>query len=187
MRIRSLVLYAALGLAANAGLSPVGAADLAALEAARTGDMRKIALSSDPPPVSAAALEDENGEARSLAEWKGKPILLNFWATWCAPCREEMPSLERLQQKMADRPFEVVTVATGRSNATGVAKFLDEIGVTGLPRLRDPKMQVARDMGVLGLPVSVLIDAEGKEVARLIGDADWDTPEAIAVIEALMK
>lgn len=185
MRIRSLVLYAALGLAVNT--PHVFAADLAAMEAARAGDMRKLTLSSDPPDVSHAPLEDESGNPRSLSEWQGKPVLINFWATWCAPCREEMPSLERLQKKMADTPFEVVTVATGRSDARGVDKFLNEIGVTELPRLRDPKMQMARDMGVLGLPVSVLVDADGKEVARLIGDADWDTPEAVAIIETLIQ
>ena len=185
MRIRSLVLYAALGLGVNT--PHVFAADLPAMEAARAGDMRKLTLSANPPDLSSAALEDEAGNPRSIAEWRGKPVLINFWATWCAPCREEMPSLERLQKKMADTPFEVVTVATGRSDARGVDKFLNEIGVTELPRLRDPKMQMARDMGVLGLPVSVLVDADGREVARLIGDADWDTPEAAAIIEALIR
>ena len=183
MRIRSLVLYAALGLGVNT--PHVFAADLAAMEAARAGDMRKLTLSANPPDISSAALEDEAGNPRSIAEWQGKPVLINFWATWCAPCREEMPALDRLQAELGGDDFEVVTIATGRNAVERIDDFYAEVGVENLPVLLDPRQQVAREMGVVGLPVTVLIDREGREVARYLGDAEWDSDAAKTLVTQL--
>jgi thiol-disulfide isomerase/thioredoxin len=120
-----------------------------------------------------------------LADYAGEPVVLNFWATWCAPCREEMPSLDRLQAEMGDR-LEVVTVATGPNSPAGIRRFFEEEGIANLPMLTDPKQELARGMAVLGLPVTVILDAQGREIARLTGGAEWDTPEAKEVLEAIL-
>jgi thiol-disulfide isomerase/thioredoxin len=128
-------------------------------------------------------LDAVDGE-HSLAEYKGKWVVLNFWATWCAPCRAEMPSLDRLQA--AHPELAVVPVATGRNAVEQITRFYDEAGVKNLPVLRDPKSGLARAMGVLGLPVTIILDPEGREVARLIGDAEWDSEDANAVLAAFI-
>jgi thiol-disulfide isomerase/thioredoxin len=171
-----LVVYMALALGANAGL-----ADVAAL---REGDMKKLALHEAPVAVPDAVLLDAGDGEHSLAEYQGKWVVLNFWATWCAPCRREMPSLDRLQSAMPE--IAVVPVATGRNAVEGIERFFDLVGVTDLPILRDPKSELSRGMGILGLPVTVILNPEGQEVARLIGDAEWDSDNAKAVLAALV-
>lgn len=175
--IFAVVLYAALGLTANA--------DTAALNDLREGAMRKLQFHEAPRPVPGAVLLDAADGEHSLADYRGKYVLLNFWATWCAPCRQEMPSLDRLQAEMGGADFAVVTVATGRNPVPAIRKFFDEIAVEHLPILRDPKQTFARDMAVLGLPSTILIDRDGNEIARLIGDAEWDSDSAKAIIGAL--
>ena len=175
---RGLVaLYTALTLLANPAL-----ADTEAAEAARAGDMKKLNFHAEPKAGGSEAFETFEGEPASLADYEGKWALVNFWATWCAPCREEMPALDAIQQ---DGAAEVVTVATGRNSIDGIERFFDETGIEALPILLDPQQSQARQMAVLGLPVTVLIDAEGREVARLTGGAHWDSPEARDVIDAL--
>ena len=179
--LQSLVLYLALMLSANAGM-----ADTAALEALRDGDMKKLTFHAERPPVSDLAFQTADGGTGTLADYRGKVVLLNFWATWCAPCRKEMPALQALQSALGGDDFQVVTLATGRNSPDGIAKFFAEAGVTDLPRHQDPKQAIAREMGVLGLPISVLIDREGNEVARLIGDADWASESAQAIVRAMI-
>jgi thiol-disulfide isomerase/thioredoxin len=147
------------------------------------GDMKKLALV-EPAALPEAVLLDQAEAPRSLADYKGRWVVLNFWATWCPPCRAEMPSLAGLQAAMPE--IAVVPVATGRNSVVGIQKFFAEAGIEGLPVLRDPQAELARQMGVLGLPVTLIVDPEGREVARLIGDADWDAPEALAAIRAVM-
>jgi thiol-disulfide isomerase/thioredoxin len=176
MRKLLLVLYTGLALGANPGL-----ADVAAL---REGDMKKLALHEVPVTLPEAVLLDATDGEHALANYKGKWVVLNFWATWCAPCRHEMPSLDRLQTAMPE--IAVVPVATGRNAVTGIERFFEEAGVKALPILRDPKSDLARAMGVLGLPVTVILNPEGQEVARLIGDAEWDSESAKAILATLV-
>ncbi len=171
-----MVLYTALTLGAN-----MAAADVAAL---RDGDMKKLAIHASPAPVPDAVLLDAADAEHSLTEFKGKWVVLNFWAIWCAPCRQEMPSLDRLQAAMPE--LAVVPVATGRNAVEGIERFFAEAGVQNLPILRDPKSDLSRAMGVLGLPVTVILNPDGQEVARLIGDAEWDSDSAKAVLAAMM-
>ncbi|MFN7222594.1 MAG: TlpA family protein disulfide reductase [Paracoccaceae bacterium] len=169
------VLYTALALGANPVL-----ADVAAL---RDGDMKKLALHADPVAVSDVTLLDAADAPTSLANYKGKWIVLNFWATWCAPCRHEMPSLDRLQAAMPD--IAVLPVATGRNAVPAIEKFYAEAGISHLPILRDPKSELSRSASVMAVPVTLILNPEGQEVARLIGDADWDSDSAKAVLTAL--
>ncbi|MGH1355994.1 MAG: TlpA family protein disulfide reductase [Thalassovita sp.] len=180
-RIYRFVLYTALAFGANASL----AAD-AALEALRVGDMKKLNLHSTVKQVPDTVFFAEDGTEMTLATYQGKTVLLNFWATWCAPCREEMPSLAALQDEFGGEDFDVVTIATGRNPPPAMKKFFDEINVTNLPLHRDPKQALARKMAVLGLPVTVILNAEGQEIGRLLGDADWHSQEARALIAALL-
>ena len=183
--IRLLTLY--LALLAGANTAAADTADTATLEALREGDMKKLVFHSDPQPVSEAAFELADGAGTAtLADYRGRYVLLNFWATWCAPCRKEMPTLSALQTEFGGEAFEVLTLATGRNNPAGITKFFDKIEVSNLPRHQDPKGAVARDMAVLGLPITVLIDPEGREVARLRGDADWHSDSARAIVAALL-
>ena len=176
MRKFLVVLYTALMLGANPA-----AADVKAL---LDGDMKKLMVLDAPVAVPEAVLLDaEEGEHR-LSDYRGKWVVLNFWATWCAPCRREMPSLERLQAAMPE--LAVVPVATGRNAVEGIKRFFEEAGVKTLPILRDPQSQLAHALGVMGLPVTVILNPEGQEVARLIGDAEWDSDSAKAVLGALM-
>nr|WP_243403626.1 TlpA disulfide reductase family protein [Shimia abyssi] len=152
----------------------------------RSGDMRKLNFHSDPRALSTKSFTTDDGGEAVLADYEGKVILLNFWATWCAPCRHEMPMLSALQSELGGEDFEVVTLATGRNLVPAMQRFFDDIGVTNLPLHRDPKQLVARDMGVFGLPVTVIIDREGREIARLQGDADWSSDNARAILSAVI-
>ncbi len=182
MRLLPFVLYTALAL----GATPPAQGDPAALAALQTGAMRTLVLHPEPRPLPEAALLDAAGAARSLADWRGRVVLVNFWATWCPPCRDEMPSLGALQAALGGADFAVLPVATGRNPVPAIRRFYAEAGVEALPILRDPAMALARGMAVMGLPVSVLLDRDGREVARLTGHADWAAPEALALIAAVI-
>ena len=168
------VVYTAFACGANAG----------SLDGLLVEDMNKLAVAAAPVALPEAEVLDASDGVHSLAEYKGKWVVLNFWATWCAQCRKEMPSLQRLQVAMPE--IAVVPVATGRNAVEQITKFYAEAGVTTLPVLRDPKAGLAHAMGIMGLPVTVILNPEGQEVARLIGDAEWDSAAALAVLRALI-
>ncbi|MEO9824726.1 MAG: TlpA disulfide reductase family protein [Paracoccaceae bacterium] len=175
------VLYTALMLCAN-----TAAADTAALEALREGTMKKLRFV-EPVAVTDTMFTHADGGEHTLAQFQGKHIVLNFWATWCAPCRKEMPMLSELQTEFGGETFEIVTIATGRNELAGIRRFFDEVSVDNLPIYLDPRQKLAREMGVLGLPVTLVIDPEGFEIARMIGDAEWNGESAKAIIKALIE
>jgi thiol-disulfide isomerase/thioredoxin len=168
----------ALGAIIAAGTAFADIADL------RVGEMRKLAIHDAPVAVPEIGLVTQDDASAALKDHAGKWVLVNFWATWCAPCRHEMPSLDRLQVAMPE--LVVVPVATGRNAVEGIKRFYGEAGVTHLPILRDPKSELARAMGVLGLPITVILNPQGEEVARLIGDAEWDSADAQAILRAFI-
>ena len=178
--LRSALLYTALVLGANAALA--GEVDW---QAAKEAGLTKLVPTENAQPIPDTPFSDPEGGSHTLADYKGKVVLVNFWATWCAPCREEMPSLDQLQADLGGDDFQVVTIATGRNPPDSITRFFEETEVKNLPVLLDPKQQLARQMGVVGLPVSVLLDRDGNEVARLMGDADWASEPAQNVIRQL--
>lgn len=181
------LLYAALAVFANvepgAALSPE---QRAGIEALRAGDMRKLILADDPKPAPELAFQSREGQETTLSASNGKVRLVNFWATWCAPCREEMPSLEALQNALGGDDFTVLAIATGRNPPEAIDRFSEAAGLTTLPIWLDPQSRLAWGMGVAGLPVTVLLDREGREVARLTGGADWSTAEAQGILKKLI-
>jgi thiol-disulfide isomerase/thioredoxin len=174
------LLYTATMALANPAL-----ADVAAAQAAATGDMKKLVWHESPEMASETGFITFDEQPLTLAEWQGKWVVVNFWATWCAPCKKEMPMLSDLQADMGGEGFEVLTIATSRNAPAAMQDFFDEIGVDNLPLHRDPKSALARSMGVLGLPVTLILNPEGQEVARLTGEADWASEEARAMLKAL--
>lgn len=176
--LRTAVLYAGLALLANPA-----AADVGKLVSLATGELGRIQFHAEPRPLEASAFLDANGGAASLADYRGKHVLLNFWALWCAPCVKEMPALNALDGAVGGS-FEVVTLATGRNARPAVDVFFADKKLDNLPKLFDPKMQVARDVGALGLPVTIFVDPDGHEVARAIGDFEWDSAASQKLIKA---
>ena len=159
--------------------------DFTAFAEMREGDMLKLQFGAD--RGSDVVFTSEDGGDITLSEYAGKHVVLNFWATWCAPCRHEMPHLSELQAELGGDNFEVVTVATGVNQRPAMERFLAEIGVDNLPKHTDGNSALARDMGVIGLPVTLILDPEGQEIARLIGDADWASDNAKDILRALIE
>ena len=161
-------------------------ANFSTIEELREGDMKKLNFTAPQPFVETAFL-DEDGQPMTFEAFKGQYTVVNFWATWCAPCRKEMPTLEALDKAFEGKGLDVVTIATGRNPAPAIDKFFTDIGVENLTKYLDPKQALARDMAVLGLPATVILNRDAQEIARLTGDADWDAPEAIAILTALVE
>lgn len=136
-----------------------------------------------PRPLPELAFEDGEGRRRTLADFRGKIVLLNVWATWCVPCREEMPALDRLQQKLGGPGFEVVAMSIDADGPAAVKSFYDEIGIQALAIYVDPKSRATANLAILGIPTTLLIDRQGREIGRRTGPAQWDGAEAVRMIE----
>jgi peroxiredoxin len=126
-----------------------------------------------------------DGSSLALADLRGWVVLLNFWATWCVPCREEMPAMERLYQRFKDRGFIVLVISVDAPGSSRVVSFAKELGLT-YPIGLDPKMALARRYGVRGLPASFLLDRTGAVVGRALGAREWDSPAAHGAVEWLL-
>ncbi len=125
---------------------------------------------------------DVHGKPMSLEDFKGKTVLLNLWATWCVPCREEMPTLDRLQSKLGGSGFEVVALSIDQEGPVVVKEFYEELGVEHLRIYVDDRIRAPALLGVIGIPATLLIGREGSEIGRLLGPAEWDSDEAVAAI-----
>ncbi len=141
-----------------------------------------FALHDEPTPVPGVRFQTADGAPLSLADFRGKLVLLNVWATWCAPCRKEMPTLDSLQTRLGSETFEVVALSIDRGGLGPVQKFYSEIGIGNLKIYLDPSDGVTRTLGLFGLPTTLLIDPQGQEIGRLVGPAEWDSPETIELI-----
>lgn len=164
------------------------AATLERLAPLARGEVAALIVAEESQPIPQFSFTDEAGGQRSIADFRGRTVLLNLWATWCVPCREEMPTLDRLQADLGDDGFEVVAVNIDTEARERADAFLDEIGVRHLTRYADPTMgtfTALKKAGlVVGLPASVLIAADGCRLAHINGPAAWDSPDAKAVIAA---
>lgn len=164
------------------GDSPSGGPVTADKQAAAASS-RSFVIHETPRPLPEIKFEDGNGEALTLADLRGKTVLLNIWATWCVPCREEMPTLDALEAELGGPAFEVVPLSVDRAGPEVVRKFYAEIGIVHLGLYIDASMRASFDLQAPGLPTTLLIDSEGRELGRLVGPAEWDTPEMIAFLK----
>ncbi len=171
------------GLLAAAGLVAASWTTAAAQEQAR-----KFIMHDAPKPIAALRFDDGQGQDRSLADFRGKIVLLNIWATWCVSCRKEMPALDRLQAALGGGgEFEVVPLSIDRGGVDVVGKFFAEVGIQKLATYLDGSGKAMRELGVIGLPTTLIVDQEGREIGRLIGPAEWDAPDMIEFVGCIIS
>lgn len=151
------------------------------------GEMLTFVYARKPEPVPAFKFADESGAEKTLDAWKGKVVLLNLWASWCAPCRKEMPALDRLQKELGGNGFEVIALSVDRGGAPVSRKFLNETKVENLKLYTESTSRSVGTLRAAGLPTTLLIDREGREIGRLAGPAEWDSADAKRLIGDALK
>ncbi len=166
--------------------SPALAEGTNALRAAATGPMKRLSVKNARADVGDLVLYDGEGKPHALKEWKGRVLLVNFWASWCFPCRKEMPKIAALQKAFPRETFLIIAASEDRKGYTWAKEELEDLKASNLFLLMDDGAKALLKLGERGLPVTILVDKQGREAARLIGPAEWDSPEAKAVIKALI-
>lgn len=183
----ALALYG-IGAADKAFACSASSETLAAVNAAAKGELAAMKAGPEPRPLPPLAFKDAAGADVGLDRFKGKIVLLNLWATWCAPCKKEMPALDRLQAEKGGADFEVVAVSLDFGTPDKPKKFLEEIGAKSLAFYMDPSGKLLPTLKKIdratGLPTTLLIDREGCEMAHLPGPAEWASEDGKRVIEA---
>lgn len=178
---------AAIGAIGGAVAAPLTPEDRAEFKAAAAEALPKMVVHKEPRAPLSKGFQDGEDRAVSLADYAGRVIVLNVWATWCPPCRKEMPSIDRLAKAVEGEDVAVIALSTDRGGADPVRRFFEEIGVEHLGIFVDRRGKLPREAAVIGLPATLILDREGREVARLTGDAEWDTPEVIALVRRLAE
>ncbi|MDZ7629713.1 MAG: TlpA disulfide reductase family protein [Parvularculaceae bacterium] len=152
-----------------------------------SGAMEKFVFAAAPRQAPAEPFLHDGAET-TLAAFRGRTVLVNFWATWCAPCLKELPSLDALQREMGGKEFTVIAVAADPKGPDVAQAFLDKLGVGAIALSADPDLSlVIATGGSAQLPLSILYDAKGREIGRLLGDADWSSAEARALVSAAIQ
>jgi thiol-disulfide isomerase/thioredoxin len=185
------VFYGVGGLKRGAGGDSAcsGAVDLAKKIAPLAhGEVAALTMAASPLRLPDLAFDDANGRPKKLSDWRGKTVLLNLWATWCVPCRKEMPALDELQAKLGGKDFEVVAVNIDTRDPEKPKNFLKDSNLTKVAYFHDQKAKVFQDLKnigrALGMPTSVLVDPQGCEIATIAGPAEWASEDAIKLIKA---
>lgn len=177
----ALAAIAIVGMIYFGGSTPTSAPDGGGQ--AETASSRSFVMHEEPRPLPELRFEGGDGQQLTLADFRGRTVLLNIWATWCVPCREEMPTLDALEAELGGPAFEVVPLSVDRAGPEVVRKFYAEIGIQHLGLYIDASMRASFDLQAPGLPTTLLIDSDGQELGRLVGPAEWDTSEMIAFLE----
>lgn len=184
-------LYGAAGPAGNSGACPADKTVLDRVRPLAKGEVAGLAVPETSRKLPDLAFKGPNGEAMTLAAFKGRTVLLNLWATWCVPCRQEMPALDRLQAELGGPAFEVLAINIDTRNLDKPQAWLNEAGIRRLARYADPEAKVFQDLKqagkVVGLPTSILVDGAGCEIATLNGAAEWSSREAVAFVGAALR
>lgn len=154
------------------------------------GEVAALAPASTPIPLATLAFRDADGKERTLADWKNRTVLLNLWATWCVPCKKEMPALDELQKALGGPDFEVVAVNIDTRNPEKAKAWLTDTGIASLAYYADNNAKIFQELKekgrAFGMPTTILIDKNGCEVATLAGPAEWASGDAIAFIKAAL-
>ncbi len=178
------------GAGGNSGACAASRPTAARLAPFAKGEVAAMSVRPDPGALPNLSFAKPDGAPVTLADFRGRKVLLNLWATWCAPCRKEMPALDALQAQLGGADFEVVSINIDQRGADRPAKFLDDIGVARLVRYADPSARVFSDLKsagkAFGMPTTILIDANGCELANLAGPAEWASGDAVAFVKAAL-
>jgi thiol-disulfide isomerase/thioredoxin len=154
------------------------------------GEVAAVSMAKTPLKVPAFAFQDASGARKTIDDFRGKTVLLNLWATWCTPCREEMPTLEALERKKGGADFQVVAVNIDTRDPEKPKAWLKEVGIDGLAYYADPEARAFQELKAVGrafgMPTTMLIDSNGCEIGTLAGPAHWASDDAIKMIEAAM-
>jgi thiol-disulfide isomerase/thioredoxin len=153
----------------------------------KLGEMAAFVMKKPPEPVPDITFQDASGKDVTLASFKGKTILLNLWATWCGPCREEMPALNTLQKELGGAKFEVVALSLDHGGYAASRKFLDDLKATDVKLYADATAKQGMALRLIGMPTSILINKDGMEVGRLAGSAKWDSADAKKLVESAIN
>ena len=155
------------------------------------GEVAALTMAAKPLKLPDLTFEDSSGQPKKLSDWQGKTVLVNLWATWCVPCRREMPALDRLQTKLKGPNFEVVAINIDTRDPEKPRNFLKDANLTAIGFFSDEKAKVFQDLkGIgraLGMPTSVLVDGKGCEIATIAGPAEWDSDDAVKLIRAAVS
>ena len=155
------------------------------------GEVAALTMATEPLRLPDLAFEDAKGKPKKLSDWRGRTVLVNLWATWCVPCRKEMPALEGLQAKLGGPNFDVVAINIDTRDPEKPKNFLKEANLTRLSYFSDQNAKVFQDLKAigraLGMPTSVLVDGQGCEIGTIAGPAEWDSDDAVKLITAAIK
>ena len=151
------------------------------------GPRSGVGWANSPEPVPEIRFQGADGELHTLSDFRGKVVLLNVWATWCAPCRKEMPALDRLQQTLGGAEFEVIALSIDSGGAAAVRRFYDEIGIRSLALYVDSTMAASGKLRTVGIPTTLLLDREGRERWHKTGPEEWDSPEIVESLRAKLR
>ncbi len=186
MKLYIILIYATFILYANLSFSHERK-DLEYLQEILTGPLQKIILNKKPIKVQEITIVDINNVSKTI-DFKDKNVtLINFWATWCAPCREEMPSLNDLVQSINSDAFSIIVIAAGRNSNDAIQDFFETHKLTNLKSYKDPKGKIASRLSVFGLPTTIIVDQHSNELARLIGSTDWNSKDSIEFINRILN
>lgn len=166
--------------------SQAGNRSAAVLRAAAQGTVANFTVASEAKIVADFGFVDGAGTPKKLSDWRGQVVLLNVWATWCGPCRKEMPALDQLQAVMGSDEFEVVALSVDRGKIGLPQDFFDEIGVKELGLYHDGSAKAGSKLGVFGMPTTLLLGRQGQILGRLVGPAEWDDEHAQGLVEAAL-
>src|SRR5262245_43916162 len=154
------------------------------------GEVAALSVAKEPRKLPQLSFQDSNGAAKTLADWRGRTVLFNLWATWCVPCRKEMPALDALQAKFGGPGFEVVAVNIDTRDPQKPKTWLKDVGITRLAYYADPSAKVFQDLKevgrAFGMPTTLLVDARGCELAYLAGPAEWASEDALKLVAAAL-
>jgi thiol-disulfide isomerase/thioredoxin len=181
----SVILFDRLGAWDTAQQPAIAVAETASQKSLESG-LAKLVRAESPKPLADFAFADGDGAERKLSDFRGKVVLVNLWATWCAPCKIEMPGLDRLQAQLGGDDFTVLPISLDLGGPDKPKRYLEANNLANLGFYQSASTKLIQQFGAPGLPFTMLVDREGREIARLAGPAEWDSPEAIAIIREAM-
>lgn len=173
--------------APNAQSGKLSGSSGTSLAAYSKGHMTTFVAAKEPKDLPPITFVDGDGKEMSIQDWRGKVVLLNLWATWCGPCRKEMPTLDKMKGELAGDDFDLVALSIDRTGLEKPRKFLKETGVEHLELYNNSSGKLASSLKAFGMPTTLLLNRKGQEIGRLVGPAEWDAPEAYELVKAAIS